>query len=158
MIRQAVTSDCQWIADIYNQYLGKSTMDTEPKLAKFSSTFLSAKNEREELWVIEADKRVIGWGIIKFYSPKKGYQFAGETSVFLDVNFLDRGYGTQLKEHLIERCRDLEYHHLLARIFADNEVSIAYNQKLGYRIVGRQNEIGNINGEWKDVVIMELLL
>jgi len=156
--REALSKDCKEIAHIYNYYLGQSTMDTEPKSDAFYLQFLNHKDDREELWVIELEEEIIGWGIIKLYSPKKGYQYTGETSVYLDQNHLLKGHGTEMKKHLIQRCRTLNYHHLLARIFATNDVSITYNQKLGYRIIGRQKEVGYVNGEWKDVVIMELLL
>ncbi|MCB0644269.1 MAG: GNAT family N-acetyltransferase, partial [Phaeodactylibacter sp.] len=69
-----------------------------------------------------------------------------------------KGYGTRMKLFLIERCRELEYHHLVAKIFATNTASIEYNRKLGYEIVGQQREIGFKNGMWMDIVIMSLLL
>ena len=45
--------------------------------------------------------------------------------------------------------------HLVAKIWARNEVSVSYNLKLGYEIVGVQRKIGFVNGEWVDVVIMQ---
>ncbi len=157
-IRQAKNSDCQQIATIYNFYLGKSTFDTAPKSATFYEMFLHNKSEREELWVITVLQKTIGWGLIQSYSPKLGYRFAGETSVYLHPQHLKAGYGSRLKRHLIKRSKELDYHYLLARIFAENEVSINYNLKMGYRIVGIQKEIGFIQEKWKDVVIMELLI
>lgn len=55
------------------------------------------------------------------------------------------------------RCRELNYHHLVAKIFAVNETSIKYNERLGYTIVGQQKEIGWKDGQWTDVVIMQYL-
>ena len=63
-----------------------------------------------------------------------------------------------MKEALIARCKEYGYHHLVAKIFADNKASINYNKKFGYEIVGRQREIGFKNGRWQDVVIMQLVL
>ena len=39
-----------------------------------------------------------------------------------------------------------------------NQISIAYNLKLGYTMVGIQKEIGYVNGKYCDVAIMQLLL
>jgi len=133
-------------------------MDIDPKEDTFYKHFLENKTVREELWVGEINSEIIGWGIIKQYSPKLGYQYTGETSVYLDRRHTGKGLGSQIKKHLLERCKELEYHNLLARIFASNEVSIKYNEKMGYRIVGTQKEVGYINGQWQDVVIMECLL
>ena len=101
---------------------------------------------------------MLGWGIIKKYSDRHGYRFACETSVYLRHKHVRKGYGSSIKNALIERCKQYRYHHLVAKIFADNTASIEYNKKFGYEIVGRQKEIGFKNGRWQDVVIMQLVL
>ena len=63
-----------------------------------------------------------------------------------------------MKTALIERCKTYGYHHLLARIFADNEASIEYNRRFGYELVGVQREIGFKDGHWQDVAILQLVL
>ena len=55
-------------------------------------------------------------------------------------------------------CKDLNYRHLVAKILGDNQSSIAYNQRLGYTIVGTQKEVGFRDGKWQDVVIMQYLI
>ena len=158
MIRLATSTDCSTIARIYNYYLGKSTMDLEKKTSSYYESILDQQDEMEELWVIENDQEIVGWGIIKKYSDREGYRFTGETSVYIDPKFLRQSYGKRLKVHLMDRCKRLGYHHLLARIFAENEVSIKYNISLGYSLVGIQKEAGNINGEWKDVAILQYII
>ena len=117
-LRQASIQDCGRIAEIYNHYLGKSTMDLEPKDSAYYQKILANQDTMEEIWIIE-DKSILGWGIIKKYSDRIGYRYTGETSVYLDPNELGKGYGGRLKKHLMERCEILGYHHLLARIFAE---------------------------------------
>ncbi len=107
---------------------------------------------------MEASKSVIGWGIIKRYSDRSGYRFCCETAVYLSRNQVGHGYGTKIKIALIDRCKEFGYHHLVAKIFADNIKSIEYNKRLGYEIVGTQNEIGYKNNRWQDIVIMQLVL
>ena len=63
-----------------------------------------------------------------------------------------------MKLALIERCKAYHYRHLVAKILAENTGGIAYNQRLGYEIVGTQKEIGYKNGHWQDVTIMQLIL
>ena len=46
----------------------------------------------------------------------------------------------------------------MAKVWADNKASIEYNKKLGYEIVGKQREIGFVNGKWRDIIIMQLIL
>ena len=63
-----------------------------------------------------------------------------------------------MKKFVIAQCEALQYKHLVARIFATNTASIAYNEKLGYTVVGRQNQIGYKNGQWLDMIIMQYVI
>jgi len=148
------------IADIYNEYIrqGGQTMEEQLHTAENIAGWVNAFGERERLLVLKKDNRILGWGIIKKYSPRAGYRFACETAIYLRPEERRKGYGSLMKKQLIEECRELDYHHLVAKIFVSNEASIAYNLKLGYEIVGQQKEIGFKNGEWVDIVIMQYII
>ena len=47
---------------------------------------------------------------------------------------------------------------LVSRIFPENVASLALCRSLGFREVGTYRRHGRLDGEWKDVVIVELLL
>ena len=157
-IRLAMPADCDRIANIYNEYLGKSTMDLSPKTGDDYRQQMQEMDDREMMLVLDDGETVTGWGVLKKYSPREGYRFTGETSVYLDPGFLGRGLGKRLKLELIEKARNLGYKHLVARINSNNETSIGYNLKLGYEWVGIQKMVGNVNGKWLDVAILQLIL
>lgn len=148
------------IAEIYNEYIrqGGQTMEEQLHTAEDIAGWVEAFGERERLLVLKTEGKTLGWGIIKKYSTRAGYRFACETAIYLRPEERRKGYGSMMKRRLIEECRSLGYHHLVAKIFASNEASIAYNRKLGYEIVGRQKEIGFKNGAWVDIVIMQYLI
>lgn len=157
---RAQETDYQAIADIYNEYIreGGQTMEEKIHHADDIASWVNAFNDREQLLVLKRDDYVVGWGIIKKYSTRKGYRFACETAIYLRSDELRKGYGSMIKKELIIICKALGYHHLVAKIFATNEASINYNLKLGYEIVGRQKEIGFKNDQWMDVVIMQYII
>lgn len=159
-IREASPADYADIAAIYNAYIeqGKSSMDESCKVAKDIAGWVKKFNDREQLFVAVYEGGVIGWGIIKRYSDREGYRFACETAIYLQPNYRGKGIGTKFKQFIIQRCQSLDYHHLVAKIFASNQTSIEYNRKLGYEIVGRQKEIGYKNSEWMDIIIMQLII
>jgi phosphinothricin acetyltransferase len=162
-IRETQLMDCARLAEIYNQYLGITTFDLTPKSADhFQQTLisLSAKEKMYTAWLPtdRSREQIIGWGAIKKYSEREGYRFTCETSVYLDGAYRKQGFGTQMKKCLIEQCRTLGYRYLVAKVLARNQHSIDYNVKLGYRVVGTQKRIGQVQGEWLDVVIMEYWL
>lgn len=159
-IQKASAENYQAIAEIYNEYIraGNATMDTSLKSADDIADWVKKFNEREALYALNLDGETIGWGIIKRYSDREGYRFACETAVYLNSSQTGKGYGSMIKKFLIERCKELDYRHLVAKIFAQNKASIDYNLKLGYTIVGTQKNIGFRNEQWMDVVILQLLL
>lgn len=159
-IVSAESADYAAVAEIYNVYIaqGTSTMDETPKTAADIAGWVAKFHDRERLFVLKRQDKVLGWGIIKRYSDREGYRFACETAVYLLPEELGKGLGSMMKRHLIAVCRELAYSHLVAKIFADNTASIAYNEKLGYTVVGRQEQIGFKRGRWVDVVIMQYLI
>lgn len=160
-LRRAGPGDAASIAAIYNESIdaGNATMDDRPKTAEEIRAQIEGHGEREGYWVLEnEDGLTLGWGIIKRYSDRLGYRFACETAVYLRREHVGFGLGTKIKLALFELCRELDYHHLVAKVFADNTASIEYNLRLGYELVGRQRQIGFKNGRWQDVVILQRIL
>lgn len=158
MIRLVHPDDCEMIAEIYNQYVGKATMDLVKREAKYFQKWISKMGEREVLIVYEKEQKLLGWGVLKNYSDRLGYQYAGETSVFVSDHHRNQKVGSSLKRALIDRARTLQYNHLVAKIWSTNHASINYNLALGYEIVGTQRKIGYVDHLWIDVVIMQLVL
>jgi len=158
--QEADINDARVVREIYNEHInaGNSTMDLEKKSLEDVEDWFKEFNSRELIVLLKEDEHVLGWGIIKRYSDRAGYTKTCETAIYLRMSETRKGYGSQMKKWIIDKCRFLGYHHLVAKIFAMNPASIEYNKKLGYEIVGRQKEIGYINDRWQDVIIMQLLL
>lgn len=148
------------IASIYNEYItgGGATMDEVIKTEQDIADWVKKFNDRERLLVLKKADKIIGWGIIKKYSDRTGYRTTGETAIYLTASEIGKGYGTFFKKHLLQICKELDYRHLVAKILGGNKASIAYNQRLGYTIVGTQKEVGFRDGQWHDVVIMQYLI
>ena len=157
-IREAIKSDGEQIALIYNHYLGKGTMDLEPKSGEYFYHLMDAENEREKLFVTVYEDIVVGYGLIKKYSDREGYRLAAETSIYYNKDHTGKGYGRLMQTLLLEEAAKLDYKHLVAKIWSSNAGSIQFHESLGYTIVGRQHKIGYVNGEWQDVTIMQYLV
>lgn len=160
LMRSATTADAAACAEIYNETVaaGDATMDLVPKSPADMVQVVKSLGERERMVVLAEGESILGWGSILRYSEREGYMHAAETAVYLRRELRRRGLGTLLKRHLLELCRQLGYHHLVAKVFARNQASIEYNLRLGYEIVGTQREIGWVDGRFEDVIIMQLVL
>ncbi|MEZ4884496.1 MAG: N-acetyltransferase family protein [Chitinophagales bacterium] len=159
-IRAFELSDAQAVADIYNEHTlaYTATMDAVRRTTEDIEGWYHKFGERELMKVAEVEGKVVGWGIIKKYSDRVGYRTTCETAVYFKNSEIGKGYGTKMKKLIIEICKELKYHHLVAKIWSTNTASIEYNLKLGYEMVGTQKEVGYLNGKWIDVTIMQLIL
>lgn len=162
-IRTYRPGDAATVAAIYNESIaaGDSTMDETPRTEADVLGWMAAFGERETILVLEdAGGDILGWGIVKRYSDRTGYRFTCETSVYLRRALAGqrRGYGSRLQAALMERCRAFGYHHVVARIWADNEISLALHRKFGFTLVGVQHEVGYTGGTWRDVAILQCIL
>lgn len=159
-IKPATIFDYSKIAKIYNQYIeaGGVTMDEQIKNAGHIAKWVGSFHELEKMFVLKKNNSVIGWGMIKKYSNRSGYRTTCETAIYLTAEERGKGYGTHLKQYLLKTCKDLGYHHIVAKITTDNLASIEYNKKLGYTIVGVQKEVGYRDNRWYDMVIMQYLI
>jgi len=159
-VRKARPEDADSIAAIYTESIlaRDSTMVMDPVSGDEMLERLSGLDSRESLLVAELNGSVIGWGIVKFYSERPGYRLACETSVFLRRDHVGQGIGSLVQNQLMACARSAGFHHVLVRIWAQNESSIAMHRKFGFTIVGTQQEIGEMDGRWIDVTIMQCLL
>ncbi|HEX7070494.1 MAG TPA: GNAT family N-acetyltransferase [Rhodothermales bacterium] len=157
IIRPCTESDVSAVASILNESIAArdSTLMLEPVSDATVLGWMAHFNDRERLFVLEEAGVVVGWGIIRRYSDREGYRLTCETSIFLRRSERGRGLGSFLQRALMDRCRELGYHHLVAKIFADNQTSIRLHQRFGYRMVGVQKEIGIVDGRWQDVAILQ---
>jgi len=159
-VRRADPADGHSIAEIYTESIlaRDSTMDTEPFETRDAERLITSLGPREAVFVLETTLGVQGWGIVKKYSDRSGYAIACETSIYLFRDRLRRGWGRQLQSTLLGFAREAGYHHVVARIWADNKASIAFHECCGFTMVGVQREIGLVDGLRRNVAIMQCIL
>lgn len=156
-VRDATLADAQAIADIYAESVaaGDATMDRVPWSSQQVAEMLNRRSERHPTLVLEAEGRVIGWAMLKEWSDRLGYRVTCETAIYLRRDTTGQGYGRTLVEAQLARCESLGYHHIVARIFAENTRSIRFHEQYGFELVGVQKEIGCVDGRWIDVAILQ---
>jgi phosphinothricin acetyltransferase len=159
-IRDATADDLPAINDIYNYYVLNTT-------STFHETAVTPA-EREQ-WcqehggnyavLVAIDGRnVIGWASLSRYSGRCAYRFTAENSIYLAPTHVGRGIGRSLLAALIERARHNGFRSIFAAASAEQPASLALHRQLGYREVGRLNEVGYKFGRWISVVLMQRML
>jgi L-amino acid N-acyltransferase YncA len=113
---------------------------------------------RFPLLVAEAAGAVIGWAGLALYSSRPCYAGIGECSVYVAVEARGRGVGTSLAEALAGAARDNNFHKLIGKLFTDNTASIRLVERCGFSSVGLHRRHGQLEDEWRDVLVVERLL
>jgi L-amino acid N-acyltransferase YncA len=157
-VRPATGSDAEAIARIYNQGIEErsSTFETEPRTAADVASWLASADRLPVL--VAEDGEVRGWSRVLAYSDRAAYWGVGEVSVYVDAAARGRGLGRALLEALEQRARELEYWKLVGKLFTDNAASAALVERCGWRTVGLHLRHGRLDGEWRDVKLVERVL
>jgi len=105
--------------------------------------------------VARADGQVVAWGALSPVSRRRCYAGVAEVSVYVAAECRGRGIGRRLLEALIQESERQGIWTLQGATFADNEASLRLQQACGFRVVGRRERIGQLQGVWRDTVISE---
>jgi L-amino acid N-acyltransferase YncA len=112
----------------------------------------------EYRFVAEMNGEVVGWAAVVPYSRRAVYRGVGEESVYVAERARGIGVGRALLEALIASARAGGLWTLQAGVFPDNLASLELHRRLGFREVGVRERIGQLDGVWRDVVLLELRL
>ena len=159
MIRPAGERDTEAIADIYNEGIATrlATFETEPRAPSDVTAWLAA-GERLPVLVAEEDSAVLGWARISSYSDRPVYAGVGEVSVYVTERARGRGLGTALLDALQDGARERGYWKLVGKLFTANAASAAMVRRCGWREVGMHHKHSRLDGEWRDVLVVEKVL
>ena len=99
--------------------------------------------------------RLVGWAALLPTSRRPCYAGVAENRVYVAAGERGRGVGRALLERLISGAEADGIWTIQASIFADNRASIAFHERCGFRLVGTRERIGQLDGVWRDTVLME---
>lgn len=156
-IRPAEPLDAVTVAEIFNQGVEErvATFETEPATPEDATRWI----ENDLVIVGERDDRVIGWAKAGSYTDQHHYyDGVREATLYVERGARRTGAGRKLLSALADAAPGAGAHKLVSKIFTTNGPSIALVEGLGWREVGVHERHGTLDGEWKDVLVVEKLL
>ena len=66
-----------------------------------------------------------------------------------------RGVGRALLEALVDNSEQAGIWTLQAGVFPENRASVTLHLGCDFRVLGVRERIGRLNGEWRDVLLLE---
>ncbi len=154
------TEDTQYILDIINHAILHSTSLYDYNIRNYEQqkTILEEKiNKNFPVIVAELNGIVVGFGMYSEFRDKEAYQFTVEHSLYVDENFHGKGIGKQLLQELIDLARKQKIHTMIGVIDSENQGSVLFHEKFGFKTIGVIKESGYKFDRWLDSVLMQLI-
>ncbi len=155
--RPATLADAEAIARIYNAGIEDrvATFETRPRTAGDIRAWFDG---RHPVVVVAKAGAVLAFAATSAYRPRECYAGIAEFSVYVARAGRGQGVGRLAMQALIEAAGTAGFWKLLSRIFPENTASLKLCQSVGFRQVGVYEKHGQLDGVWRDVVIVEKLI
>lgn len=155
--RQASRDDADAIAHIYNEGIEDriATFETRPRVAADIEAWFDSLHP---IVVVEQDGQIIAFASTSTYRPRECYAGIAEFSVYVAREARGCGAGRLAMQALIEEAERAGFFKLVSRVFTENVTSLKLLRNLGFREVGVYEKHAQLDGIWRDVVIVERLL
>lgn len=156
-VRAATPADADAIAAIYNQGIADRIATFETWL-RSAEDVLAWFDDHHPIVVVEDRGKVIAFASTSSYRPRAAYARIAEFSVYVARAARGRGAGRLAMAALIEAATAAGFSKLVSRVFPENSASRTLLRTLGFREVGVYHKHAQLDGVWRDVVIVERLL
>jgi L-amino acid N-acyltransferase YncA len=158
VVRPARVEDAAALARIFNQGIEERVATFETR-EQSPDRFVSLIEVGALVLAAEQEGRMVGFGWVGPYSdPADYYSGVGEATLYVERDARRAGVGGTLLAALADAARSHGYHKLVGKLFTTNEASAAMLRAAGWRDVGVHRRHGRLEGEWKDVLVVEKLL
>ena len=137
----------------------------ESGIATGNATFALSAPASWELWdkghlrhsrlVAVSANKVVGWVALSPTSARECYKGVCEVSIYIDAENRGKGIGSLLMAALIKSSEANGIWSLYSSMFPENRTSIALHKKFGFREIGYREKIAQLNGTWRDTVLLE---
>lgn len=156
-VRLATAEDADAIAEIYNQGIEDrlATFETRARTTEDIESWFSASYT---VIVVEDAGIILAFSATFPYAQRECYAGVREFSVYVSRDHRGEGAGRVAMEALIAESRKQGVWKLLSRVFPENAQSLRLLGLLGFRQVGIYEKHAQLDGEWRDVVIVEHLV
>ena len=152
-LREMTRNDWKAVAKIYADGIATRFATFEKEIpnykdwdkAHLKSCRIVAHNEGE----------ILGWAALSPVSSRCVYGGVGEVSVYVAQGHRGYGVGKLLIKELIRQSETAGFWTLQSGIFPENVGSVRLHEKVGFRLIGKREAVGKLDGVWRDNLIFE---
>lgn len=151
--RVMTAADWPAVAAIYQQGIsaGTATFETHvPTWEVWDANHLAACR-----LVLTRRERVVAWAALSAYSGRYVYRGVAGISIYVAEDARGIGAGRTVLQALVEASEQAGFWTLQAGIFESNLASQRLHAQAGFRVVGMRERLGQLGGQWHNIVLME---
>jgi arsenate reductase len=155
--RLAKPEDAAALATVYNQGIEDrvATFETRPRTAEELAEWFDGS---KIVLVAEDGSKVVGGAWTSPTSARCVYSRNVDASVYVAREARRRGVGDALLRALIDEARRQGKWKIIAGIFPENTASLRLFHSQGFRDIGRHEAHGQLDGVFRDVVLVERIV
>lgn len=163
-IRPACPQDAAALLKIYAPYVNETAVTFEydvPSMPEFRGRIERTLAMYPYL-VAQTDGEMMGYAYAGAFQPRAAYRWAAEISIYVRMDGRRMGVGRRLYAALEQALRAQGVVNLYACIASVSRLddyltrdSVAFHERMGYRLAGQFDACGYKFGRWYDMVWME---
>jgi phosphinothricin acetyltransferase len=152
-IRSMTPEDWPAVQAIYAESIAArlATFETEPP---DYATFDGGHHVAHRFVAGDGDE-VLGWVALAPTSSRACYAGVAADSIYVAESARGQGIGRGLMEALLASADAGGIWTIQAGMFPENTASIALHERFGFRLVGRFERIAQLDGVWRDTILLE---
>lgn len=164
VIRNADTNDAERLLEIYSYYVERTSITFEydvPSVDEFRNRIENITKKYPYI-VLEENGEIRGYAYAGVFKARAAYDHCCETTIYMDQNCKNMGYGRKLYEALEEELKKIGIINLYACIASpikEDEYltnnSEHFHEHLGYNKVGTFHKCGYKFDRWINMIWME---
>lgn len=153
LIESMQPSDWSAVQAIYAQGIAtrNATFETNvPEWETWDRAHLAAPR-----LVARRDSQVLGFVALTPISARKVYAGVADLSIYIAESGRGQGIGKRLLLAMISESEQAGIWTIQTSIFPENVASIGLHTSCGFRVVGQREKIAQLDGIWRDTVLLE---
>ncbi|MBI1745743.1 MAG: N-acetyltransferase [Acidobacteria bacterium] len=152
-LERMTDQDWEAVKSIYQEGIagGNSTFETEASVWEL----WDANHLPVSRLVARVAGRVVGWTALSPVSRRRVYSGVAEVSLYVAAAARGQGVGKSLLSALIAESERAGIWTLQGGIFPENVASLRLTKSCGFREVGYRERIGQMDGVWRNVILVE---
>lgn len=160
-IRPYQSEDSTSILEIINYNILNSTAlyDYSPRtIAQQIAIFQDKIDKGFPIIVAVEEGKIVGFAYYSEFRFREAYKFTVEHSVYAHPNHIGKGIGKLLLTELIALAKVQNLHTMIGVIDSENESSISFHEKFGFKKQGVLTDTGYKFDRWLHSVFMQKML